>query len=329
MEQGSRAKARVRCPGCERVFEFDPENRGYATTCPKCETEFIIPEEGIEGIPREDIEGTLDVTCPHCRTMFLLPEEHVGEMAECAECHGVFLIPEHGGLGQVVRDDQGEEPEPVVPEKAPPRPSSQPVTEPFLGRPSTLEETAQLRRTATVFLSRKEVLDKATKAQRESVTRLARPEESPAAAAGGGDDGYGEVMSPFARGVIELKTDPVFEPTDIRMVRRSDLPDWMPPLDFGRREKIVEYEEGAERSLSMHRLLTAVPVLLIPVAALLSLVEGVHPAMAGAFCFVAGLACWGVHAVKLLPRLCRRVLILTNFRVIMADTHEVVDIDLL
>ena len=54
-----------------------------------------------------------------------------------------------------------------------------------------------------------------------------------------------------------------------------------------------------------------------------------HPAAAAAICFVPGLICCGIAIARMVPVLSRKVLILTNFRVIMADPFEVVDIDLL
>lgn len=312
MEQTATSKARVQCPGCGRMFEFDDENRGCVTKCPKCECDFLIPEEGVDGVLLGTGGDCFDIVCPHCNTEFVLPGEYRGEIADCAECHGVFLIPEEGGIGQVVVEDDAAPPATVKAEVP--------------GRsPSAAAEAGTPRRSATVFLSRKEVLDQAERAQRERMERLAQPlgirrqgapAEEPAAA---------EV--PVSHGVIELKTSPVLEPVSARSVRRSELPPWMPPLDFEKREKIVEFEEGAEPALLRIKIITLVPVLLIPTAAVLSWF--MHPAAAAAIGFVPGLICWGLSTTKLIPVLGRKVIVLTNFRVIMADPNEVVDIDLL
>lgn len=310
MEQTAIRKARVQCPGCGRLFEFDDENRGCATKCPKCECDFLIPEDGDEGVLLGTGDDSFDIVCPHCHTEFVLPSEYRGEVADCAECHGVFLIPREGQQGQLITEDAVTAAGAAAAQEA---------------APASPEPTAH-RRSATVFLSRKEVLDQAERAQRERMERLAQPL---------GIQRQGEAPTeaeaadsvPVTHGVIELKTGPVLEPVSARGVRRSELPPWMPPLDFEKREKIVEFEEGAEPPLLRVKLVTLVPVLLIPAAAVLACV--MHPAAAAAICFVPGLVCWGLSTAKLLPILGRKVIILTNFRVIMADAQEVVDIDLL
>lgn len=307
MEKTAISKARVKCPGCARLFEFDDENRGCATKCPKCECDFLIPEEGTDGVLLSTGDDCFDIVCPHCHTEFVLPNEYRGETADCAECHRVFAIPVEGKQGLPV----DEKAVAAVPAAAPQ------VQEP------------QQRRTATVFLSRKEVLDQAEKAQRERMQRLVQPRgiqragSEPAATVSGFDGG----AAASGRGVIDLKTVPASDPASARGVRRSELPDWMPPLDFEKRERIVEFEAGAEPALLKIKAVTLLPVLLIPVGVVLGLY--MHPAAAAAIAFVPALVCWGLSAVKLLPVLGRKVIILTNFRVIMADPGEVVDIDLL
>ena len=315
MEQVANGKSRVRCPGCGRVFEFDEDNRGFATRCPKCEAEFMIPDEGMDGIPLKERpdDGTFDINCPKCNTLFVLAQEYRGEIADCAECHSIFQIPQTGSVGVLVEDDGAaaearfDEPEMQAAE-------------------TSLDDMGALRRTATVFLSRKEVLDSA--AQHERGAAGTPPGTS--GIRGGGDstddEQYGLVDGPELRGAFELNTDPVFEPAHALGVRRSDLPEWLPPIGFEKREKIVEFEEGAVPPQVLHRLVTFLPLLLIPLAGWLGSV--VHPAMAGASCFLAGLACWGLYVAKLLPPLSRKVIVLTNYRAIMADPHEVVDIDL-
>lgn len=309
MEKTTINKARVKCPGCARLFEFDDENRGCVTKCPKCECDFLIPEEGTDGVLLGTGDECFDIVCPHCHTEFVLPNEYRGEAADCAQCHGVFVIPPEGKDGIPVAE------EPLLPTPA--------------ARMSPAQELAQQRRTATVFLSRKEVLDQAEKEQRARMERLAQPR----GIRRGGDEPatpaptFEAEPAIGARGVIDLKTAAAFEPATARGVRRSELPEWMPPLDFEKREKIVEFEAGAEPSLLKINATTLVPVLLVPLAAVLS--GYMHPAAAAAVTFVPALICWGLSAVRLLPVLGRKVIILTNFRVIMADPHEVVDIDLL
>jgi hypothetical protein len=308
MEKTVISKARVKCPGCARLFELDDENRGCVTKCPKCECDFLIPEEGTDGVLLGTGDDCFDIICPHCHTEFVLPNEYRGEAADCAECHRVFVIPAEGKHGLPAEEEAP--PAPAV--KAPP-----------------VQDPQQQRRSATVFLSRKEVLDQAEKAQRERMERLVQPRgihragSDPAVAASGFEGG----ADASGRGVIDLKTSAAFEPAAARGVRRSELPDWMPPLDFEKREKIVEFEAGTEPSLAKIKAATLIPVLLIPAGTVLG--HYIHPAAAAAIAFVPGLICWGLAAVKLLPVLGRKVLILTNFRVIMADPNEVVDIDLL
>ncbi len=310
MEKTVINKARVKCPGCARLFECDDENRGCVTKCPKCECDFLIPEEGTDGVLLGTGDDCFDIVCPHCHTEFVLPDEYRGETADCAECHRVFVIPPEGKDGLPV-EEQAAAPVPAVKEPQ-------------------VQEMSSPRRMATVFLSRKEVLDQAEKAQRERMERVAQPRgirrvgATPGAIAAGFEGG----PEASGLGVIDLKTSPVFDPVPARGVRRSELPEWMPPLDFEKREKIVEFEAGAEPTFLKIKVITLVPVLLIPVAVGLSQ-DLLHPAVAAAGAFVLALVCWGLSAVKLLPVFGRKVIILTNFRVIMADPSEVVDIDLL
>jgi Zn-finger nucleic acid-binding protein len=316
MEQTAISKARVKCPGCRRLFEFDDENRGCATKCPKCQCDFLIPEDGAEGLLLGVGSDCFDIVCPHCKTEFVLPNEYRGEIADCADCHGVFLIPDEGNEG-VPADDEtegamGATPATTAPDK----------THTHAGQEGSVQ-----RRSATVFLSRKEVLDQAEKAQRERMGRLAQPIGIQRAGEQASASEPEVETDQTGRPIIDLKTSPLLEPVLGRAIRRSELPLWLPALDFEKREKIVEFEPGAEPPMKALKLATLAPVLLIPGAAALCLF--LHPAAAAAICFVPGLVCWGIAASKLLPVLGRKALILTNFRVIMADHYEVVDIDLL
>jgi hypothetical protein len=227
----------------------------------------------------------------------------------------VFLIPGEGERGQAVV--------PAPAAAAAPAEVERPAVAPVSVEPPTA------RRSATVFLSRKEVLDQAEKAQRERMERLAQPSgiRRQGAEAAEPSAAVTEVETPGHRPVIDLHTAAVLEPVAGRGIRRSELPEWMPPLDFEKREKIVEFEAGAEPPLLSLKVATLVPVLLLPVAAVLGRL--LHPAAAAAICFVPGLVCWGLSTTRLIPVLGRKVIILTNFRVIMADPSEVVDIDLL
>jgi len=307
------SKARVTCPGCQRLFEFEGDSRGCATTCPKCQCDFLIPEEGSEGLLLSIGGECFDIVCPHCQTEFVLPNEYRGEVADCAECHGVFSIPEEGSQGVPVDEAATV----AAGGAATPAPSGTATLLPTDAGPH--------RRSATVFLSRKEVLDQAEKAQRERMGRLAQP----TGIQRGAQAGQAEAMDPTGRPSTDLKTSPVLEPVMGRAIRRSELPDWLPPLDFEKREKIIEYEPAAEPPTTALKITILAPVLLSPVAAVLVGYLHVHPAAAAALCFVPGLVCWGIAALRLLPVLARKAIILTNFRVIMADPFEVVDIDLL
>jgi hypothetical protein len=316
MEQTAISKARVKCPGCRRLFEFDDENRGCATKCPKCQCDFLIPEEGTDGALLGVGSECFDIVCPHCETEFVLPNEYRGEIADCAECHGVFFIPEEGSQGVPADEEMGAG-----------QGAAAGVPDADRARTPVAVDTSAQRRSATVFLSRKEVLDQAEKAQRERMGRLAQPSGIQRAGEAPAEGEPESSPGPSGQAVIELKTTPVLEPVMGRAIRRSELPDWLPPLDFEKREKIVEFEPGAEPPMGVLKLVALVPVLLIPVAAILALF--MHPAAAAAICFVPGLVCWGVMAARLLPVFGRKAIILSNFRVIMADPFEVVDIDLL
>lgn len=315
MEPTAIGKARVRCPGCRRIFECDTDSRGCATKCPKCACDFLVPESGDEGVLLTTGDDSFDIVCPHCRTEFVLPSEYRGEIADCAECHGIFIIPPEGSIGQPVAAA------PAAPAAAAPAPAAEPEPAPT----AALPEASVPRRSATVFLSRKEVLDQAERAQRERMERLAQPQgiqrqaaPSPQAAA--------PEPAPAGRGVIDIRTSPVLEPLPARGLRRSELPDWLPALDFEKREKIIEFEEGAAPSMRWIKACTLVPVVLVPLAAVLG--AAIHPAAAAAVCFVPALVFWGLAVCRMLPVIGHKVIILTNFRVIMADSTEVVDIDL-
>jgi hypothetical protein len=181
-------------------------------------------------------------------------------------------------------------------------------------------------RTATVRLSRREVVANLMKPQ-----ALGGGEDDLGAAAGkpGGDSGNAPLAGSLEGNFIPLSgaagasTGGASSRPPIRF---SDMPPWVPRIDLEREESIVEFEPGAETSLVPYYILTGVPVFLIPIAVILG--HFIHPAAATSICFLLALGCWGVFAAVKLPTLRRKILILTTERAIMADPHEVVDIDI-
>lgn len=106
------------------------------------------------------------------------------------------------------------------------------------------------------------------------------------------------------------------------------LPFWVPSLDLAKKEHLIYVEEGAEPACGKHYVLTGIPVLLTPLAVIAAAVSDVHPAIWASIGFLISLICWGTYISRFIPRLYRRVLILTNERAIMADSSEVVEVDL-
>ncbi len=373
-------KIRVSCPFCDGLFEVDEEFRNEEVDCPKCAKPFEIPATGGRGIPvseeEEYDEDGMEMACPHCDTAFVLPEEYRGELAECVECKELFYIPREGNVGEPIGDEEEEEPAPAQ-----------------RGRRTAAgikveAPQSPLKKTATVVLSRDEVLADGPDAEKgkdggskKPARQVSRPkrlkpsipikrvtddgeeeedeeegeeEDGPATVVSTPESGLGQLselerLDAHAKAIAALAEPPDEAAEQVPVVdinqagkRSADLsgtvgeeewvgtlPAWVPPLDLARQEKIVYVEEGADPPVFWHYVFTGVPVFAAPAAAVLAArFTDVHPAIWASVSFLLSMICWGIYLARLMPRLSRRVLILTNQRAIMADPSEVVEIDL-
>jgi hypothetical protein len=204
--------------------------------------------------------------------------------------------------------------------------------------------SAAASRTATVRLSRREVVANLMKPSRLSLEEDDLEDESERRSRlrpsvpirRQGEQGLPAALEGTAAGdFIPLEDEEDDElppshrpqaPASRPPIRFSDMPAWVPKVDLDPDESIIEFEAGAESSLAPHYLLTGIPVFLIPVAVVLA--QFWHPAASASACFLLALVLWGIFAAVKLPSLGRKILILTTQRAIMTDTREVVDIDI-
>jgi hypothetical protein len=108
--------------------------------------------------------------------------------------------------------------------------------------------------------------------------------------------------------------------------RKVTLPGWAPDLRLGKRETLLDYKSGGGLSLGSHRTLSLLPVILIPIAVL---VTGALPAILSALAFtVIGGIVWAIYAFVMLPGVNRRGLVVTTRRAIMIEEDNVSEIEI-
>ncbi|MGL4421919.1 MAG: NINE protein [Gemmataceae bacterium] len=96
---------RFACPGCSATFAVDPSKAGKAGKCPKCGTQFLIPEAtvpepasaGATPPPLPPVPATNSVEidpCPKCQTKLSVAKSDIGSDVGCPYCETVFTAVE-------------------------------------------------------------------------------------------------------------------------------------------------------------------------------------------------------------------------------------------
>lgn len=103
---------RFACPGCAATFTVDDNRSGKSGKCPKCQSEFVIPE--MEPIPSptpvsvsisapapRNAEEPVEIEpCPKCSTKLSVSGSDIGNDVECPYCKTVFQAIKPGSRPQ-------------------------------------------------------------------------------------------------------------------------------------------------------------------------------------------------------------------------------------
>lgn len=101
---------RFACPGCSATFTVADEKAGKTGKCPKCQSQFVIPEAPAAAPapssvasrpvpppppppppPVDDNSGTVEVTpCPKCGSRLSVMQGDLGSDIECPSCQTVY-----------------------------------------------------------------------------------------------------------------------------------------------------------------------------------------------------------------------------------------------
>lgn len=117
---------RFACPGCQATFTVEDAKAGKTGNCPKCQTQFIIPQAEEAPQPSSAVSSSAPVEiepCPKCQTRLSVAASDVGSDVECPYCKTVFKAAKAGSR-------------PPAPPPAPPRKSDLESTD-DMGRPKS------------------------------------------------------------------------------------------------------------------------------------------------------------------------------------------------
>ncbi|MGL6073247.1 MAG: MJ0042-type zinc finger domain-containing protein [Fimbriiglobus sp.] len=84
---------RFSCPGCAAAFTVDDSKAGKAGKCPKCESQFVIPEAEGSPAPSTSAESNEAVEinpCPKCNARLTVAASDLGLDVECPHCKTVY-----------------------------------------------------------------------------------------------------------------------------------------------------------------------------------------------------------------------------------------------
>ena len=104
---------RFACPGCAATFTVDDNRAGKSGKCPKCQSEFVIPETEpvavvsvpvtmpvpvpVSSLAARNAEEPVEIEpCPKCATKLSVSGGDIGNDVECPYCKTVFQAIEPG-----------------------------------------------------------------------------------------------------------------------------------------------------------------------------------------------------------------------------------------
>ncbi len=97
---------RFACPGCNATFSVGDEKAGKTGKCPKCQSQFVIPEA--EGGPAPSsppppppVSDDVEIApCPGCQARLSVSASDVGVDVECPYCKTVYTAKRFGATQQ-------------------------------------------------------------------------------------------------------------------------------------------------------------------------------------------------------------------------------------
>lgn len=99
------------CPNCAAVYSVPDQKAGKTGTCPKCQTQFIVPDA--DPAPAPEPEGDVAIKpCPKCASKLVVAPGDLGKDVECPKCQTVYRAVRAGAgpSGPVVADVEEETP---------------------------------------------------------------------------------------------------------------------------------------------------------------------------------------------------------------------------
>ncbi len=104
---------RFACPGCAATFTVDDNRSGKSGKCPKCQSEFVIPDmEPLQSTPTpasvsipapapRNVDEPVEIEpCPKCSTKLSVSGSDIGNDVECPYCKTVFQAIKPGSRPQ-------------------------------------------------------------------------------------------------------------------------------------------------------------------------------------------------------------------------------------
>ena len=97
------------CPGCSAVFSVGDEKAGKTGKCPKCQSQFVIPEaEATPPTAPAPVSDTADIEikpCPGCKATLTVAKSDLGLDVECPYCKTVYKATKPGGTATAATVD--------------------------------------------------------------------------------------------------------------------------------------------------------------------------------------------------------------------------------
>lgn len=92
----------MRCESCSTGFRVPSSSAGRRGKCPKCRSEFRVPDDGGESSPTTEPgaasartgDGRVKFACESCGGSIKAPEAGVGKRVKCPRCQAVQVVPD-------------------------------------------------------------------------------------------------------------------------------------------------------------------------------------------------------------------------------------------
>jgi DNA-directed RNA polymerase subunit M/transcription elongation factor TFIIS len=89
---------RFACPSCNSVFTVADEKAGKSGKCPKCQSQFMIPDADPPATPPALESDDVEIKpCPGCQSKLVVGKDDLGLEVECPNCKTVYKAEAPGG----------------------------------------------------------------------------------------------------------------------------------------------------------------------------------------------------------------------------------------